>query len=118
MFSVYITSIRYFSKLYIFNTCIIYIRNKWPNGEIEVLPQELYQMNQLQQLFLPNHDIASISNAILQMESLQVLSLRGNPITDPHELLVLLNQMPKLDSVYTPDLSGLTEMPELSFALH
>ncbi len=97
---------------------ILFIRNKWPHGEIEVLPQELYQMNQLQQLFLPNHDIASISNAILQMESLQVLSIRGNPITDPHELLVLLNQMPNLDSVYTPDLSGLTEIPELSFALH
>ena len=96
---------------------ILYLRNEWPTGAYESFPKALCRLENLEELYIPNHQITALPQDVVAMKSLKSISLRGNPMTRVDDVLKTLNKLPSLKSLYAPDLSGLQRTEPLSYTI-
>ena len=69
---------------------------------MESIYPEIFALQNLRELYLPNQDISSVPEGIKNLENLEKLSLRGNPV-GPEEQAVLfayLENLPKFIKLY------------------
>ncbi len=80
------------------------------NNQFKSIPAVVYRMPWLQKIFLEKLGLQKLSSKINNIDSLQVLSLNGNPLLNLEQLFRTLEQMPQLQAL---DISflGRTELP-------